>query len=129
MGSARYLLAFLGCGGLGDLCQAAWVLHRDPTLGFVPIVGASAAISGLMGLFLVRLYFVRLRFASLTMLLLQGVVRATRFALPALVAVGLWFALELAYLLADQISEVAYMSHVSALAFGAGLGFLMGLHG
>jgi membrane associated rhomboid family serine protease len=129
MGSARYLLAYLGCGGLGDLCQAAWVLHRDPTLGVVPIVGASAAISGLMGLFLVRLYFVRLRFASLTMLLLQGVVRAVRFALPALVAVGLWFALELVYLLAEQISDVAYMSHVSALAFGAGLGFLMGLHG
>ncbi len=129
MGSARYLIAYLGCGGLGNLCQAAWVLHQDPTLALVPIVGASSAISGLMGLFLVRLYFIRLRFASVTMLLLQGVVRPARFALPALVAVGLWFALELVYLLADQISGVAYMSHVSALVFGAGLGFLMGLHG
>lgn len=127
MGKGRYLLAYVGCGGLGDLCQAAWVLRFAPDLGSVPIVGASAAVSGLLGLILVRLYFARLRFASVTMLLLHGVVKPARFALPAPVAVGLWFGLDLTYLLAERVSEVATMAHLSSCLFGVGLGLLLGL--
>jgi membrane associated rhomboid family serine protease len=129
MGSGRYLLAYVGCGGLGDLGQAAWVLHFNPGMGSMPIVGASAAISGLLGLILVRLYFARIRFASVTMLLLHGIVKPARFALPAVVALGLWFALEVVYLLAARASEVATMAHLSSLVFGAGLGVLMGMTG
>lgn len=129
MGKARYLLAYVGCGGLGDLCQAAWVLRYAPGLASVPIVGASAAISGLLGLILVRLYFARLRFASVTMLLLHGIVKPARFALPAPVAVGLWFGLDLVYLLAERVSEVATMAHLSSSLFGVGLGLLIGMAG
>jgi rhomboid family protein len=129
LGRARFLLAYVGCGGLGLLCEAAWLLRQNPDLAYLPIVGASASISGLMGLFLTRLYFVRLRFASVTMLLLQGVVRATRFALPSIVAIGLWFLLDGVYLLAGPGSDVAYVAHLSALVFGALLGLLMGLPG
>lgn len=128
MGAARYLVAYVGCSGLGDLCHASWVLARQPELAAVPVVGASAGISGLLGLILVRLYFVRLKFASVTMLLLQGVVRPVRFSLPAAVAVALWFALDVVYLLVDQSSHVATMAHLSGCAFGIGLGVLMGLH-
>jgi hypothetical protein len=127
MGRGRYLLAYAGCGGLGDLSQAAWVLHFAPELGSVPIVGASAAISGLLGLILVRLYFARVRFASVTMLLLHGIVKPARFALPAAVAVGIWFGLDLVYLLAEHVSEVATMAHLSSCVFGAALGLLMGM--
>jgi membrane associated rhomboid family serine protease len=127
MGSGRYLVAYVGCGGLGDLGQAAWVLHFAPGMASVPIVGASAAISGLLGLLLVRLYFARVRFASVTMLLLHGVVKPARFALPAWVAVALWFGLDVIYLLAERISEVATMAHLSSLVYGAGLGLLMGM--
>jgi len=128
MGAARFLLAYVGCSGLGDLSHAVWILARDPELAAVPVVGASAGISGLLGLVLVRLYFVRLKFASVTMLLLQGVVRPARFSLPAPVAVGLWFALDIVYLLVEQSSQVATMAHLSACLYGIGLGLLMGLN-
>lgn len=129
LGPARFLVAYVGCSGLGDLSHATWVLLQQPQMAAVPVVGASAGVSGLLGLILVRLYFVRLKFASITMLLLQGVVRAARFSLPAVVAVALWFLLDAVYLLVDQGSHVATMAHLSACAFGAGLGLLMGLHG
>lgn len=127
MGSGRYLVAYVGCGGLGDLGQSAWVLHFAPGMASVPIVGASAAISGLLGLILVRLYFARVRFASVTMLLLHGVVKPARFALPAAVAVAIWFGLDVIYLLTERVSEVATMAHLSSIVFGAGLGLLMGM--
>src|SRR5262249_42588491 len=107
LGRPRFLLAYVGCGGLGLLCEAAWLLHETPGLAVLPIVGASASISGLIGLFLTRLYFVRLRFASVTMLLLQGMVRATRFALPSVVAIGIWFFLDAVYLVVDSGPGVA----------------------
>ena len=128
IGPARFLLAYIGCSGLGDLSHATWVLTRQPELAAAPVVGASAGISGLLGLILVRLYFVRIKFASVTMLLLQGVVRPARFSLPAAVAVALWFLLDLVYLAVDQSSHVATMAHLSACGFGIALGFLMGLH-
>src|SRR5512145_137206 len=93
LGHARFLIAYAGCAGLANLAQAAWILRVTPDQMSVPILASSGAIAGIMGLFLVRLYFVRLRFAAITFLLLQGVARGTRFALPSVVAIALWFVL------------------------------------
>src|SRR5262249_39946481 len=117
------------CGWLANLAQAAWILKSAPELDTVPIIGASGAISGLMGLYLVRLYFARLRFASLTMLFLQGMVRASRFTLPAIVGIALWFALQFIYQLAAAAPETAVVCHLSGFVFGALFAWSMGLAG
>ena len=127
IGGLRYLICFLACGWLSNLAQAAAILARIPELAPIPIVGASGAISGLMGLFLVRLYFARLRFASLTMLLLHGTVRPTKFTLPAVVGIVLWFTMTVIQALAEEAPETAYIAHLGGALLGMSFGFAMGL--
>lgn len=127
IGPARYLIAYLACGWLANLAQAAWIVGRLPEMASIPIVGASGCISGLMGIFLVRLFFARLQFASLTMLFFQGTVKASRFTLPSIVGIGLWFALTTAYHLAEAAPETAYICHMAGAAFGVVFAWSMGL--
>lgn len=127
LGRVRFTIAYLACGWLSNLAQAAAILAWWPELTSVPIVGASGAISGLMGLFLVRLYYARLRFVSFTMLLLQGVAKPAAFSLPAIVGIGLWLALTLAYQFVGIASETAYIAHLGGAAFGMVFGLAMGL--
>jgi membrane associated rhomboid family serine protease/Tfp pilus assembly protein PilF len=127
IGGLRFIICYLACGWLSNLAQAATILARIPELAPAPIVGASGAISGLMGLFLVRLYFARLRFASLTMLLLHGTVRPTRFTLPAIVGIVGWFALTVIQSIAEEAPETAYVAHLGGALLGAAFGFAMGL--
>ncbi len=129
IGTTRFLVAYLGFAGLANLSQAAWVLAAAPDLASVPILGSSGAVAGIMGLFLVRLYFVRLRFAAITLLFLQGIAKPSKFALPAVVAIALWFVLQGVYQLVEPVGGTAYISHLSGLLFGVGLGLLMGLAG
>ena len=123
----RYLIAYFACGWLGNLAQAAAILAWTPELAAAPIVGASGAVSGLIGLFAVRLYFVRLRFVSATVLLLHGTIRPARFALPAIVGLLLWFGLSLVFQLAGASPETALVAHLSGALFGAFFGMVMGL--
>jgi membrane associated rhomboid family serine protease len=127
LGPGRYLAAFLACGWLGNLTQAAAILAWHPELKAVPIVGASGAISGLMGLFLIRLYFARLRFVSMTMLFLHGVAKPAAFSLPSVVGIGLWVGLTLIYQLVGNGSETAYAAHLGGLGCGVLFALAMGL--
>lgn len=127
LGAARYLIGYLACGWLANLAQAAAIVAFTPELAAVPIVGASGAVSGLMGLFAVRLYFARLRFVSATVLLLHGTVRPARFTLPAPVGIGLWFLLAGLFLVAGASPETAIVAHLSGALFGALFGLVMGL--
>jgi len=127
LGPVRFTIAYLACGWLSNLAQAAAILAWWPELTSVPIVGASGAISGLMGLFLVRLYYARLRFVSFTMLLLQGVAKPAAFSLPAIVGIGLWLGLTLVYQFVGIASETAYIAHLGGAAFGMVFGVAMGL--
>jgi membrane associated rhomboid family serine protease len=126
LGPTRYLIAYLACGWLANLAQAAAILHGSPELVSIPIVGASGAVSGLMGLFVVRLYFARLRFVSATMLFLHGMVRPARFALPAIAGIGLWLTLSMIDQVVVAGSETAYVAHVSGALFGIVFALVMG---
>ena len=129
LGVARFLIAYIGCGWLASLVQAAWLLRTTPELSSIPIVGASGAISGLMGVFLVRLFFARLRFASITMLFLQGTVKPGRFTVPAVVGIILWFALQFAYQISGAAPETAAVCQLAGFVFGGVFGWSMGLMG
>lgn len=127
IGHTRFMIAYVGCAGLANLAQAAWVLRMAPDLSSMPILGSSGAIAGVMGLFLVRLYYVRLNFAALTFLFLQGFAKGGRFALPSIVAIGAWFALQAIYQLVTPVSGTAYISHIAGLLFGVVLALVMGM--
>lgn len=127
LGTVRYLAAYLACGWLANLVQAAAILQFTPELAATPIIGASGAVSGLMGLFAVRLYFTRLRFVSVAVLFLHGTVRPARVALPAVVGIAAWFLLSAVYLITGAASETAVAAHLSGALFGALFALMMGL--
>ena len=129
VGTLRFLAVYLCFAGLANLAQAAWMLSHTPELASMPILGASGAVAGVMGLFLVRLYFARLKFTAVTLLYFQGITRVNKIALPSFAAIILWFVLQGVYQLSQPVEGTAYISHLTGLVIGVGLGYLMGLAG
>lgn len=97
---------------------AASALHMSFNLGsMVPVIGASGAISGLMGMYLSLYRLRRIRFFY-TVLFYFGEFRA-----PALFILPLWLGKELyGYFFFE--SSIAYWAHIGGLIAGAGLMFL-----
>jgi membrane associated rhomboid family serine protease len=127
LGWAGFLVGFLACGWGSNLARAAWISMLVPDMGTLPIMGAAGAVSGLMGLFLVRLSFAHLRFASLRLLLTQGILRSGRRTIPVIAAIGLWFALQVAIALREPVPEAALAGHLAAFLVGLGFGLGMGM--
>jgi membrane associated rhomboid family serine protease len=111
MGPVRYLLFYL----LSGLAASAAQVVADPT-STVPNLGASGAIAGVMGAFLITYPRDRIR----TVLLIGWFARVT--FLPAAILVGMWILIQLfsevGALAGLQNSGVAYMAHIGGFAFG-----------
>jgi membrane associated rhomboid family serine protease len=107
LGRLRYLLFYLAAGIVATL---AHVLTGPNDL--TPLVGASGAIAGVMGAYLVWFPWVRIR--SLVLVFLVPV--------PAWFLLGAWF---LAQFLLPQ-SGVAWAAHAGGFAFGMLAGWVIG---
>jgi len=88
----------------------------------VPLVGASGAISGVLGAYVVRWPKARV----MTLIFLFWFIRI--IWIPAVVVLGLWFVMQLFFSLpsigtASQ-GGVAYMAHVGGFVFGGGCALL-----
>jgi len=104
------LFFYLFCGvvaGVGQVITAP--------MSLVPMVGASGAISGVMGAYLIR--FPRARILSLVFL---GFF-VTVIPIPAAVFLGLWIAGQTVYaaMANPNLPGVAYLAHISGFAIGA----------
>lgn len=108
---------FLAAGIAAALFFA--VMTRE---GALPLVGASGAIAGVLGAFLVRFLRTELRFAYFFWV--GFYVRTGTFEAPAWLMLPLWFASELlsaGLMDAAGVSDgVAYWAHVGGFLFGAG---------
>ena len=105
MGPLRYLVFYALAGVVATAAHI--VVQVDST---VPIVGASGAIAGVMGAYLVWFPWARVR----TFVLLGFIPLWPR--LPAAVLLAAWFALQ--FLTASD-SGIAWVAHVGGFAFGA----------
>jgi len=113
MGPVKYLAFYLLSGLAASLAQTAIMPHST-----VPNLGASGAIAGVMGAFLITYPRDQIR----TVLLLGWF---TRIAfIPAALLIGLWFVIQIF----DQVGSVAanvqgggvaYAAHVGGFIFGA----------
>lgn len=104
-----YLLGGLGAAGLFA------AMNLDSA---IPMVGASGAIAGLMGMYAVIYGLRRINFFYWVLVYFDYV------KAPAIVLLPLWLGNELfQYFSAGGESRVAYMAHVGGLLTGAGLAF------
>lgn len=110
MGHAKFVVFYVLCGVLAALSHA-WT---DPS-STIPMVGASGAISGVLGAYL-------LLFPHARVLLLAPVVGMT--TVPAGVVLGFWFAMQLlsgSTSLGSQGGGVAFFAHIGGFIAGMGL--------
>ncbi len=111
MGHLRFVVFYLICG----LAAAALQVMLSPDSP-VPMVGASGAIGGVMGAYVMLYPRVRVH-----MLLILGFY-ITRIAVPASFMLGYWFLLQLvggAFALGREGGGVAFWAHVGGFAAGA----------
>jgi membrane associated rhomboid family serine protease len=105
-GSTLYLLFYVACG----VVAALGFVFLEPGLT-VPLVGASGAIAGVMGA-----YLVLFPTHQVMTLVFYRVV-----AIPAVWFLGFWFLSQ--FFLLGQESNVAWQAHVSGFAFGVLVAF------
>ena len=111
VGHLKYLLFYAAVGTLAVLAH----YFVDPQ-SETPVVGASGAISGVMGAYLLMYPFNRIRALIIFFFI-------TAVELPALVMLGLWFALQLfngfASLGTSHQVDVAFFAHIGGFVAGA----------
>jgi len=118
LGHLQYLLFYIIVGILASLAHVATCVLLQSDL-LTPSLGASGAISGVMGAYL--LFFPN---NSVTALIFRFVT-----TVPAMVAVGLWFAMQLfssfIELGAGEGGGVAYGAHIGGFIAGIPLAFFI----
>ncbi len=116
LGRLRYLLFYLACGAVATYAFA-WSDPMSPTT----LVGASGAIAGVLGAYLVL--FPRVPVTTLVPFLLLLPLR-----LPAWAVLGVWFVIQWVYSNGTGVTEVtgvAYLAHVAGFITGAIIALLL----
>lgn len=125
MGHFRYLIFYLGCGALAALSQ--WFISMDST---IPSLGASGAIAGVLGAYVIRFPKSRI----LTLVFLGFFITTIR--VPAIILIGIFviqnvvsglLSLQAAANMSVETGGVAYWAHIGGFAFGMILSPLFGL--
>ncbi|MBD2357228.1 rhomboid family intramembrane serine protease [Tolypothrix sp. FACHB-123] len=125
LGHFKYLVFYLACGALAALCQ--WFIGMNSG---IPSLGASGAIAGVLGAYIIRFPHARV----MTLAFLGFFVTTIR--VPAMILIGLFviqnlisgFAtLQAAANMSVETGGVAYWAHIGGFVFGIILAPLFGL--
>lgn len=111
MGHQRYIVFYLLCGIAATMSHIVMMPNSDE-----PMIGASGAISGVLGAYLVK--FPRARI----LILVPIIVLLTTFRIPALFVLGFWFLTQLTNGLGGCASiggdNVAWFAHIGGFVAG-----------
>ena len=109
MGHVRYLVFYLTCGVAAALAQG--LVNPDST---IPMVGASGAISGVLGAYV--LLHPR---ATVRVLIILGIF-VTMAHLPAMIVLGIWFATQILSGALTPVGQpgVAFWAHIGGFVAG-----------
>jgi membrane associated rhomboid family serine protease len=113
LGHAKYLVFYLLCGFAADFAHI--MFNAD---SMIPTLGASGAIAGVLGAYLVK-------YPKNNVRVMMGRAITT---VPALVVLGLWIVLQIfsQYMDAAGAGGVAYMAHIGGFAAGVALIYILG---
>lgn len=125
MGHIRFLLFYLLCGILASLAQWYFAMYSE-----IPSLGASGAIAGVMGAYIIRFPQVKI-LTLLPIFLFFTVIRV-----PAIFFLGIWFVQQALYGVASlgapanigmEGGGIAYWAHAGGFLIGAVFGPIFGL--
>jgi HSP20 family molecular chaperone IbpA len=115
-GHTKYLISYLVWGFAASMAHAAWALSVGGEQLMIPAVGASGAISGVLGTYLIL--FPRARIVTMVFI---GFF-LTRHRIPAFAYLPLWFIFQLISAAFGASGGVAYLAHIGGFAAGAVFG-------
>ena len=109
LGKFRFILFYLVCGTI-----AAFGHIATDTSSVIPMVGASGAVSGILGAYLVLFPFARVK------TLIFIVIFVTVIRIPALVLLGLWIGLQVlnGMAVSGGAPGVAWFAHIGGFLAG-----------
>jgi membrane associated rhomboid family serine protease len=106
LGHGRFLLFYLLCGVAAAVAQTLPDPHAE-----IPMVGASGAISGIIGAYAVLYPSARIRIFVFWFYYPM---------VPAFLLIGLWIGMQVLFAVADDgASQVAWWAHIGGFVFGA----------
>jgi rhomboid family protein len=104
MGHGRFIIFYLLAGVVAALAQ----FFYDPTSN-IPMIGASGAVSGVLGAYLVLYPYARVKTLLFIIIFIKIV------ELPAIVLLTIWFFMQVLY---SQFEGVAWYAHIGGFVFG-----------
>jgi membrane associated rhomboid family serine protease len=113
-GHLKYLALYIIWGIFAALIHSIYALSTG--MADVPAIGASGAISGVLGTYLIL--FPRARIYTIIVVFFITTVR-----IPALAFLPFWFILQIIFSLIGQSGGVAYLAHIGGFIAGVGTGF------
>jgi len=116
-GHTSYLIFYLICGLAAAFAHIMSLFFLDPSGLEVPVVGASGAISGVLGAYLVLYPTARI----------LTIVFYAILPIPAIIFLGIWFIIQWMYGIFDVAGGVAYWAHIGGFIAGMILALVIGL--
>jgi membrane associated rhomboid family serine protease len=119
-GRIKYLLIYIGWGAVAALAHSAYAVSTGG--GEIPAVGASGAISGILGAYLVM--YPRAKILTALAVFFIYFIR-----IPVLVYIPFWFVMQVVLALIGQLGPageagVAYLAHIGGFVAGAATGLV-----
>ena len=118
-GRIKYILIYLGWGAAAALAHSYYAVSTGG--GMVPAVGASGAISGILGAYLVM--YPRAKIFTILVMLFITTVR-----IPVLIYIPFWFGMQVLFqvleLAGGGAGGVAYLAHIGGFVAGAATGLV-----
>lgn len=121
LGHLEYAAFYFASGFAAALLHIFMIHTFTPWAADIPVVGASGAIAGVLGIFAVRFYKTGIRvFWYVGILVIP--IRWGTFTIPAMYGLGIWFLQQVILgtvsLLSMRPGGVAYWSHIGGMVFG-----------
>ena len=113
LGKFKFLIFYISCGIFAGLCQALIDVNSE-----IPMIGASGAISGILGAYLIlfpkkeiKVFFWFFIFIKI-------------FRIPAMYVIGCWIFIQFFSLNNSEESNIAYLAHIGGFISGIILIFM-----
>jgi len=114
-GRIKYLLLYIGWGIAAALAHS--IVAVSVGGGEIPAIGASGAISGVLGAYLVL-------FPKAKIYTIVAAFFITTVRIPAIAFIPFWFIMQVILSFIDQTGGVAYMAHIGGFLAGLLTGYL-----